>query len=369
MLPSRSFWRGRRVLLTGHTGFKGAWLAFWLTELGVEVVGFSDRLPTQRSLFESLDLGGLIQDRRGDIRNASSVSAVVADADPDVVLHLAAQSLVRYSYANPAETYATNVMGTVHVLEAARAHRTGLPVVVVTTDKCYENREWLWGYRETEPMGGHDPYSSSKGCAELVTSAYARSYMTGDTTFKTLSARAGNVIGGGDWAQDRLIPDLIRGLTAGEPVAIRNPDAIRPWQHVLEPLCGYLLLAQGMLEGADVAGQGWNFGPDPESEVSVRRVADGICRFWDGERGWLHQSTPGQHHEAGVLRLDSTKSRNLLGWRPRWTLDRALEASAEVYRSNASVGELRDLIRRQIDDYTGGSRSDAHLPGTQDELA
>lgn len=352
-VPDAAFWRGRRVLLTGHTGFKGSWLAFWLAALGAETVGFSNGVPTDPSLFEAIRLADLIEDRRGDVRDLAALEAVMSRVRPDIVLHLAAQPLVRYSYEAPVETYATNVMGTVHVLEAARRLQSECTVVVVTTDKCYENREWVWGYRESEAMGGHDPYSSSKGCAELVASAYARSYAGGPSPrLKVMSARAGNVIGGGDWALDRLVPDLVRGRASGRPVGIRNPEAIRPWQHVLEPVCGYLLLAERGAQGGDVLGQGWNFGPDRDAEVSVRVVADEVCRLYDAPDGWYFAGTPGQLHEAQLLRLDSTKARTALGWAPRWTLGEALGATVEHYGVTGSDA-LRDLMTRQISRYCG----------------
>jgi CDP-glucose 4,6-dehydratase len=356
MEPNATFWKGRRVLLTGHTGFKGAWLSLWLTELGAEVTGFSNTVPTERSLFEDAGVSDILTDKRGDIRDFDSVSEAVRLADPEVILHLAAQSLVLLSYDQPIFTYATNVMGTAHVLEAARKHRGGCPAVIITTDKCYENREWIWGYRETEAMGGHDPYSSSKGCAELVTSAYARSYGNKASGFRTVSARAGNVIGGADWAVDRLIPDLIRGHQKGLSVGIRKPDSVRPWQHVLEPLCGYLILAERIISGDDVAGQGWNFGPAFEAEVQVREVADRICKILSASNGWHFSGDPNDQHEAAMLRLDSTKSRTLLDWKPRWSLDEALEATVEVYQSTLMKKQLRQLIIRQISDYTNASQ-------------
>lgn len=351
-LPSPAFWRGRRVFLTGHTGFKGAWLAHWLCELGADVVGFSQGLLEGRSLFRDAALADGVVDRRGDVRDLSAVHAAMSDARSDIVLHLAAQSLVRHSYADPVETYATNVMGTVHVLESARRLGSGCLVLVVTSDKCYENREWPWGYRENEALGGHDPYSSSKGCAELVTAAYARSYGAA-AGFRTLTARAGNVIGGGDWAPDRLLPDLVRGLSEGRSVAIRNPEAVRPWQHVLEPLGGYLLLCERAFERTDLLGQGWNFGPEARGEVSVRQVAETVCRLWSSPEGWHEAGEPGQVHEARMLRLDSTRATSILGWRPRWNLEQALAASVELYRSDLTGEPLRRLLSRQITDYAG----------------
>lgn len=348
MAPSKQFWEGKRVLLTGHTGFKGSWLSLWLSQLGARVTGFSNKVPTERSIFEDAEIGGLLEDRCGDVRDEAAVGEAVASTNPDIVFHLAAQPLVRYSYDNPLETFATNVMGTTIVLDHAR--RAGCPVIVVTSDKCYENRKQLWGYRENEAMGGHDPYSASKGCAELVTSAFARSYPS-VSGFRVMSGRAGNVIGGGDWAEDRLVPDLVRGLESGNSVPIRNPEAIRPWQHVLEPLCGYLLLAERLFDGKGASGEGWNFGPDNDAEVPVRRIADTVCRLWDGRDGWHFAGVPGQVHEAEILRLDSTKARTGLGWRPRWSLDEALAASVEVYRSNARGCQLRQLLSDQISRY------------------
>ncbi len=351
MNPSASFWNGRRVLLTGHTGFKGAWLSIWLTSLGAKVYGYSNGVPTEKSLFQDAGLSEILNDGRGDIRDYEGVQSAVQLADPDIVMHLAAQPLVLLSYNQPIMTYATNVMGTAHVLEAARTHHNGIPVLIVTTDKCYENREWLWGYRETEAMGGHDPYSSSKGCAELVTSAYGRSYANENSGFRTVTARAGNVIGGADWAADRLIPDLVRGFLSGTPVGIRKPESIRPWQHVLEPLSGYLTLSERLLQKGDVATQGWNFGPASNAEVPVKDVANRVCNLLSEPASWYFSGDPSDQHEAQTLRLDSTKSRTLLGWRPRWTLDEALRATIEVYQSNFTGEKLRDLIKKQISDY------------------
>jgi CDP-glucose 4,6-dehydratase len=351
MNPSASFWRGRRVLLTGHTGFKGAWLSLWLSSLGAQVFGFADTVPTARSLFEDANISEVVIDNRGDVRDFKSVVEAVETANPDVIFHLAAQPLVLLSYNEPLLTYATNVMGTAHILEAARKHRDGCPVVVITTDKCYENREWLWGYRETEAMGGYDPYSSSKGCAELVASAYARSYSNARNQFRTVTARAGNVIGGADWAADRLIPDLIRGYQKGTPVGIRKPDSIRPWQHVLEPLCGYLSLAERIVISSEVASQGWNFGPGQEAEVPVREVADRVSKLLSTNNGWYYSGNPSDEHEASTLRLDSTKARTILNWRPRWSLDDALEATVEVYQTSLKGADLRNFIGQQIDRY------------------
>ena len=350
--PSPSFWQGRKVLVTGHTGFKGAWLCLWLTKLGASVSGFSDAVPTTPNLFSDLELGHIIDDHRGDVCDFSRLREVIDAVKPDIILHLAAQSLVRLSYEKPIQTYATNVMGTVHVLEAARRQANVSLALVVTSDKSYENKEWIWRYRENDPMGGHDPYSSSKGCAELVTSAYARSYTTPGKGVQFVSARAGNVIGGGDWATDRLIPDLVRGLSAMTAVPIRNPDAIRPWQHVLEPLSGYLVLCEKSVADPSLCAQGWNFGPGADSEVTVREVADKFCRLWSRENGWIDVSNGAKLHEAKFLRLDCVKANSLLQWHARLSLDDALKATFEVYRSSSKGAALRDLLYRQIGMYT-----------------
>ncbi len=351
--PSAAFWSGRKVLLTGHTGFKGAWLALWLLSLGADVAGFSSGIPTERSLFEDLGLARDLTDLRADVRDLAALVAALKREQPSIVLHLAAQPLVRLSYDEPVETYATNVMGTVNVLEAVR-QTCGVDVaLIVTSDKCYENREWIRGYRESDAMGGYDPYSSSKGCAEIVASAYARSYFDSGTGTRVLSARAGNVFGGGDWAIDRLVPDLIRGFQSDTPVRIRNPSAIRPWQHVLEPLSGYLLLCERAAERPELRSQGWNLGPNPASEVSVRDLADRICALWPRRDGWIDVSTETHQHEAHYLTLDSTKARHLLGWRPRWSLDEALDATLEIYRSAATGNSLKVLALAQIERYAG----------------
>ncbi len=331
--------------MTGHTGFKGAWLAFWLARMGAAVIGFADGVPTSRSLFADLGLSGLLDDRRGDVRDADAVAAAVAAGRPAVILHLAAQSLVRRSYGAPAETWDVNVMGTVHVLEAARA-LPGCTVVAVTTDKCYENREWPWPYREADALGGHDPYSASKAGAELAAASFARAY-----GLKVASARAGNVFGGGDWAEDRLVPDMVRGLSAGRSTAIRHPGSVRPWQHVLEPLCGYLLLAERAAAGDPVTGEGWNFGPDGAGEVDVATLADTMGRLWPRAQAWHPAPDPGSPHEADTLRLDSSKARTRLGWRPRWTLEEGLAATVEMYRSADGEAALRERVGRQIDAY------------------
>jgi CDP-glucose 4,6-dehydratase len=346
-----SFWAGRRVLLTGHTGFKGAWLSLWLAELGAEVTGLALPPDQTPSLFEEAHVGERITSTIGDIRDRAVVEDAFRRARPEIVLHLAAQALVRRSYREPVETYATNVMGTAHVLEAARRSPGLQAVVVVTTDKCYENREWIWPYRESEPLGGHDPYSSSKACAELVVSAYRRSFLA-EQGIGVASARAGNVIGGGDWSEDRLLPDLIRAFEEGRPAIVRRPDAVRPWQHVLEPLHGYLLLAERLAGGEKVA-EAWNFGPTELGAASVRHVADALVREWGGTAVWRHVPDPGPH-EATLLRLDISKARAELGWTPaldlgeslRWTIDWHKRHLAGESAAAASAGQLADYMTR-----------------------
>ncbi|WP_445147907.1 CDP-glucose 4,6-dehydratase [Baekduia sp. Peel2402] len=341
-LPDPAFWSGRRVLVTGDTGFKGAWLSLWLTELGATVIGLSDGVPTEPSLWAAASVGDVVEHHDGDVRDAKRVVEVVRAARAEVVLHLAAQPMVRRSYAEPVETYATNVMGTVHVLDAIR--RVGgdhvAVAVVVTSDKCYENREWPWGYREDEPLGGHDPYSSSKGAAELVTAAYRSSFFSGDGAPAIASARAGNVIGGGDWGEDRLVPDIYRAVAAGQPVRIRNPHAIRPWQHVLNPLSGYLRLAERAAADPTLA-RAYNFGP---AEDDVRPVG------WIVERLAVHSETDdGPHpHEAHWLKLDSSLARTALGWRPAWDLTEGLRHTADWYRAHREGEDVAALTRAQI---------------------
>ena len=345
-----AFWRGKRVLLTGHTGFKGGWLSLWLQQLGAEVQGLALAPPVGPNLFEAARVGEGMAHALGDIRDLAFVRQTMAAFRPEIVIHMAAQSLVRTSYAQPVETYATNVMGTVHLLEAVR-QTPGVRVVVnVTTDKCYENKEWAWGYREDEPMGGHDPYSSSKGCAELVSSAYRCSFFQqGGPALAT--ARAGNVIGGGDWAAERLVPDVLRAFEKNEPVVIRNPSSTRPWQHVLEPLSGYLVLAQRLwTEGAAFA-ESWNLGPRDEDERPVQWIVERLVQQWGGDARW--QVDGSQHpHEATYLKLDVSKARTRLGWQPRWRLAEALEHIVTWHRGWLTGEDARALCLRQIDQYT-----------------
>jgi CDP-glucose 4,6-dehydratase len=344
-----AFWSGRRVLLTGHTGFKGSWLALWLHKLGAEVTGFSLEAPSDPSLFAL----GRVQDGMrhitGDIRDRDALRAAVRESRPEVILHLAAKAIVRESLEDPVSTYATNVMGTVHVLDAARESADVRSIVVVTSDKCYENREWVWGYREHEPMGGKDPYSNSKGCAELVTHAYRSTYFADPDGPRVASARAGNVIGGGDWARDRLVPDLMRAALAGEVVRVRNPEAIRPWQHVLNPLEGYLLLAERLHEGAGVD-EGWNFGPAEADARPVRWIADRICERWGQGLRWEDESVP-QPREAHFLKLDSAKAHADLGWHPRWELGETIDRIVAWYSAYAGGGDVQATTLEQIAAY------------------
>lgn len=343
---------GLGVMVTGHTGFKGSWLCEWLLSLGAEVSGFALEPPTKPSLFEDLGMGARIARHQiGDVRDLEALRRFVADVRPAVVLHLAAQPLVRLSYEQPVDTYATNVMGTVNLLEAVRGIESVRAIVNVTSDKCYENRESGQAYRETDAMGGWDPYSSSKGCAEIVTSAYRRSFFGEGSPVRIASARAGNVIGGGDWAMDRIIPDCIRALAEGEPIVVRNPDAVRPWQHVLEPLSGYLHLASRLLKGGPRYDGAWNFGPEEHGSVRVREVVDAVVNAW-GSGSW---STPESHgeqpHEAHLLALDITKAREELCWHPLYGVAAAVRMTAGWYAERHEGSAPAVLTRGQIDEY------------------
>lgn len=349
-LPDPAFWSGRRVLLTGHTGFKGAWLSLWLHTLGAEVHGLSSGVPTDPSLYALARVGDLVADHDVDVRDRAGVQAVVDGVGADVVLHLAAQPLVRRSFRDPVETYETNVMGTVHVCEAVRVTATPpRAVVVVSSDKCYENREWEWAYREDEPMGGHDPYSSSKGATELVAAAYRRSFFCSPDGPRLATARAGNVIGGGDWGDERLIPDVMRGALAGAPVEIRRPEAVRPWQHVLSPLCGYLLLAEALHRDPAYAAA-FNFGPADEDARPVEWILGELSRLWPDELDW--QVDAGPHpHEATWLKVDSSRARARLAWAPRWDLRRTLRSIAEWYLAHRAGQDARTTTLRQIEEF------------------
>jgi CDP-glucose 4,6-dehydratase len=351
------FWRDRSVLLTGHTGFKGAWLALWLQSLGAQVTGFSSGVPTKPSLYELARVGDGIDQIEGDIRNPEAIREAVAESSPEVVIHMAAQSLVRPSFSEPRETYETNVMGTVNTLDAVRlAGERVRAVVNVTSDKCYENREWEWGYREDEPMGGHDPYSSSKGAAELVTAAFRRSFFAAPDGARLGSARAGNVIGGGDWGTDRLVPDIMRAALADKELRVRNPNSIRPWQHVLNPLSGYLVLAQALWDSPAHA-LAWNFGPAEEDARPVGWIVDRVRQLWPQELRSVLDAGP-HPHEARYLKLDSSRARARLGWRPPLALDAALHATVDWYRELSAGADMRAVTVRQIEtllQYPGDS--------------
>ncbi len=340
-------WADRRVLVTGHTGFKGSWLSLWLHSLGAEVHGLALDPPTDPSMFEAAAIAPLLaSDARIDIRDAAAVADAVRTVSPEVVIHMAAQPLVRASYEIPLETYATNVMGTAHVLEALRGLDAVRAVVSVTTDKVYENLERPGGYREDEPLGGYDPYSSSKAGAELVTAAYRRSFLA-EQGVAVASARAGNVIGGGDWAVDRLVPDALAAFAAGRPVEIRNPAAVRPWQHVLEPLSGYLALAERMIADPVAYAEGWNFGPDADDAMPVLEIIERLAVLWGDGATWVGDDRVAPH-EAGLLGLDASKAAARLGWRPRWTLDDALTATVGWQRAYLAGDSPRDTSLQQI---------------------
>lgn len=348
--PHRDFWRGKRVLLTGHTGFKGSWLSLWLQSLGADVHGLALEPPTQPNLFTVANVAhGLASSTIADVRDFEAVRRCLTTARPEIVIHMAAQPLVKMSYRDPVATYATNVMGTVHVLESARGVDTIRAIVNVTTDKCYENREWVWGYREDEPMGGRDPYSNSKGCSELVTASYRRSFFEAAGT-PVATARAGNVIGGGDWAADRLVPDVLRAFESGQPALIRNPHAIRPWQHVLEPLSGYLLLAQRLAESGQAFAEGWNFGPEDRDARPVQWIVERLAATWGDGAAW-HADSSAHPHEAGQLKLDISKAAARLGWRPRWPLQTALEHIARWHRAWMAGQDMHAVCLEQIAQY------------------
>jgi len=348
---TRSFWRGKRVFLTGHTGFKGGWLALWLADMGADVHGYARTPPTIPSLFEVAGIDKRLSSNTiGDVRDADTLASALHASNAEVVFHLAAQPLVRRSYHDPIETFGSNVMGTVHVLDAIRSAGGVRCVVNVTTDKCYENRGGVAPFVETDPMGGHDPYSSSKGCSELVTDAYRRSFLATQGV-RVASARAGNVIGGGDWADDRLVPDFLRAIDAGREIVIRSPEATRPWQHVLEPLSGYLRLAECLCEGGERFDGAWNFGPPPTEARSVRWIVERLCREVSGAR-WSVTADP-QPHEAQFLSLDNTKAREQLAWSPRWSIETALARTVSWHRAWRSGEPMQDLCLAQVREYEG----------------
>jgi CDP-glucose 4,6-dehydratase len=354
MAMNPAFWSSKNVFLTGHTGFKGSWLSLWLQQLGAKVTGYALQAPTKPNLFEEAGVAQGMTSIIGDIRDGANLTTAMRESTPDIVIHMAAQPLVRRSYLDPVETYSTNVMGTVYLLEAVRQTPSVRAVLNVTSDKCYDNREWMWGYRENESMGGFDPYSNSKGCAELVTSAYRNSFFNpvkyDDHRVALASARAGNVIGGGDWAEDRLIPDILRAVSSGQPVVIRNPDAIRPWQHVLEPLSGYLSLAQKLFEDGIAYAEAWNFGPAEEDARPVRWIVEHFTGQWGEGASWRFDQAD-QPHEAHYLKLDCSKARMRLEWQPRWHLARALEMIVAWQRAWLGKEDMRKVSLKQIGQF------------------
>lgn len=345
----RSFWKGKKVFLTGHTGFKGGWLALWLADMGADVYGYALTPPTSPSFFDVCNVASYLKGNTfADLRDADALSNAMQAAQPDIVLHLAAQPLVRYSYVAPVETYAVNVMGTINLLEAVRKTSSVKAVLNITTDKCYENREWVWPYRENEAMGGYDPYSSSKACSELVTSAYRQSFLA-SAGIHLASARAGNVIGGGDWAADRLIPDFLRAMDVEQAIVIRSPNAVRPWQHVLEPLSGYLILAEKLYNEGHAFAEGWNFGPDESDARPVQWIVEKLCSQVPNA-SWKCDLAQ-QPHEANLLRLDSSKAKAKLGWFPRWRLDTALKNTLTWHQAWIRGDNMSDVSLAQIHAY------------------
>ncbi|MGO9956170.1 MAG: CDP-glucose 4,6-dehydratase [Solirubrobacteraceae bacterium] len=354
-LIDEGFWRDRRVLVTGHTGFKGGWLSLWLQAMGAQVFGLSSGVPTRPSIYELARVGErMAAEIDADIREMKPIVEASRQLQPEIVIHMAAQPLVRHSFAHPRETFETNVMGTVNVLESARSAPSTRVVVIVTSDKCYENRGWEWGYREDEPMGGHDPYSGSKGAAEIVVAAYRRSFFSVPDGPAVASVRAGNVIGGGDWGGERLIPDLVRAALAGETLHVRHPTAVRPWQHVASPLSGYLLLAQSLWTQPGLAG-GWNFGPEEDDAQAVSWIVERMREKWGGKPHW--HADPGPHpHEASYLKLDSSRARLRLGWRPLVGLDAALASIVDWYEAWRAGADMQAVTLRQIEELTGARR-------------
>ena len=345
-----SFWKNKKVFITGHTGFKGSWLSLWLQSMDSIVKGYSLNVNTNPSLFKEAKVDLEMDSEIGDIRDLDKLRSSMSKFNPDILIHMAAQPLVRLSYRNPIETYSTNVMGTVNVLEAARSCDNLKSIVSVTTDKCYENKEIQRGYKEDEPMGGHDPYSSSKGCAELVTSAYRRSFFNNDNTASIASARAGNVIGGGDWSEDRLIPDIIRAFQKSKPVIIRNPNSTRPWQHVLEPLSGYLVLAQHLYDDGENYTGAWNFGPLDEDCKSVSWILNEMVKLWGKNSKWkLDQDI--NPHEANFLKLDCSKAASKLNWLPKWRLKESLESIVNWHQVFISGGNIKNQCLMEINKY------------------
>ncbi|MCP2730226.1 CDP-glucose 4,6-dehydratase [Limnofasciculus baicalensis] len=349
-----TFWNGKKVLITGHTGFKGSWLSIWLQSLGAITIGYALSAPTEPSLFELANVERGMVSLVGDIRDLENLKAVMAQHQPEIVFHMAAQPLVRYSYRHPVETYTTNIIGTVNILEAVRHTPSVRTIVTITSDKCYQNKEWVWGYRESETLGGRDPYSSSKACAEIVISAYRDSYFSAADYNRhrvaLASARAGNVIGGGDWAVDRLIPDIMRSFMMGRSVLIRNPHATRPWQHVLQPLSGYLCVAEYLWKYGLKYAEAWNFGPNEEDAKPVVWIVEQLTKLWGNGATW--ELDGGHHpHEENYLKLDCSKAKNRLGWKPALSLEQTLEWIVDFYQSYLNKRNIRELVEDQINRY------------------
>jgi CDP-glucose 4,6-dehydratase len=355
MVNDINFWRDKKVLLTGHTGFKGSWLSIWLQHLGAILTGYSLGPPTEPNLFELAHVARGMRNIRGDIRNLDSLKKTMLESQAEIVIHMAAQPLVRHSYKFPVETYATNVLGTVNLLEGVRASNKVKAVINVTTDKCYENREWFWGYREIDRLGGHDPYSNSKACSELVTASYRKSFFNKENYIShgvaVASARAGNVIGGGDFSVDRLVPDCMKALLSGDKITIRNPKAVRPWQHVLEPLSGYLLLAEYLYKDGAHYAEAWNFGPHESDAIPVELLVEQICSKWGPDASYQLNNSSYQPHEANYLMLDCTKAHKKLGWSPRWNLDKAINSVIEWTKSYKDRQNIRECCQKQIHYY------------------
>lgn len=356
MKSIREVYKGKTVLLTGHTGFKGGWMSLWLQSLGAKVVGYSLDPDTQPNLYEKASVGNVIDSHIADIRDYENLLNVMQSVKPDMVFHLAAQALVRLSYTNSRETFDVNVMGTANVLESLKHVDSVRACVVVTSDKCYENREWPYAYREIDPVGGHDPYSASKGAAEIVTAAYRKSFFSNNESVAVASARAGNVIGGGDWSLDRIVPDCMRSLSDKRPIPVRNPHSIRPWQHVLEPISGYLWLGACLLERPTTYSDAWNFGPDSRSHLTVREMVDKVVSCW-GEGEWQDQSDAAaleKMHEATFLKLDCTKAHDLMQWRPVYSIDQCIQSTTDWYRNYYTDGAFnaQEFCLRQIQHYT-----------------
>jgi CDP-glucose 4,6-dehydratase len=351
---NQEFWKGKKVLLTGHTGFKGGWLAMWLQSAGAEVIGVSLAPTGDKNLYIAANLSDSMESHTTDIRNADQLNKVFSAAEPEIVLHLAAQALVRDSYDSPIETYSTNVMGSLNVLEACRSCSTVQSILIVTTDKCYQNREWLWRYREIDRLGGHDPYSSSKACLELMVESYRNSFFSSSDAPNLVTARAGNVIGGGDWSKDRLIPDAIRAIISNDKLQIRNPNAIRPWQHVLEPLNGYLKLVEKVHGDSSYLGS-WNFGPDEQGEKSVAEIVNLLFKKWGGNAvdKWAVDENESVH-EAGILKLDSTKARTNLSWVPNWNLETSIESIVQWHQQELAGTNMKEFSLQQIRDFQNG---------------